>query len=398
MTPQAARLMVVCDVAADSAVICSTLEAEFPTVEAIGNVDGLAEEFDRYRPDVLIIALQGVNQAEQCYLALYRRSRTIATKPHRTVLLCNKNEVRTAYDLCRRVCFDDYVVYWPATFDQPRLAMSVYHALRSLSAPAHTNDEHKLELLSSELSAVEPLLDSAITENTRLLAATGEVLHQFADGFGHAVDDLSADFAKRLCAMNVGAATIGEVRSRLRRLKDEHVAPGIRSVELSLVPARESLARSASALRPRLSSVRKLASELTNGTPTILVVEDEETQRKIFRHLLAGAEYRVAFAETGGEALRKIATQRPNLILMDIMLPDLDGVELTRLLKASPGADQIPIVVITGHSEREVVMQSVEAGAVDFLVKPFTPASLVQKVAQHIGKARPGYEPAVEKR
>jgi CheY-like chemotaxis protein len=198
--------------------------------------------------------------------------------------------------------------------------------------------------------------------------------------------------------MNVGAATIGEVRSRLRRLKDEHVEPGIRSVERSLAPARDSLARSASALRPRLSSARELASELANGAATILVVEDEETQRKIYRHLLADTRYRVAFAETGGEALRMIATQRPNLILMDIMLPDLDGVELTRLLKASPGADRIPIVVITGHSEREVVMQSVEAGAVDFLVKPFTPASLARKVAQHIGKARARGEPAVERR
>jgi CheY-like chemotaxis protein len=388
MTPKTARLLVVCEVAADSAVICRTLETEFRSVKPVANLDGLSEEFDREQPDVLVLALPSVAQAEQCYLALYRRSRTIAAKPHRTVLLCNKNDVRAAYELCRRACFDDYVLYWPATFDQPRLAMSVHHALRSLAAATQRSNDRKLEMLSSELSEVEPLVESAITEGARCITAAGEALHRFGDGFGRAVEDLSADVTKRLGAMNVGAASIGEVSHALRRLNDEHVARGIRAVEQSLAPARESLARSASALRPRLSSARKLATELASGSPTILVVEDEETQRKIYRHLLESARYRVAFAETGAEALRMIAAQPPDLILMDIMLPDLDGVEVTRLLKASPSANQIPVVVITGHSEREVVMQSVEAGAVDFLVKPFTPASLAQKVTQHLGHVR----------
>lgn len=389
MTPQTARLLVVCEVAADSAMICATLEAEFRSVKPLANVDALAEEFDRYRPHVLILAFQGgAAQAEQCYLALYRHSRMIAANPHRTILLCTKNDVRTAYELCRRACFDDYVLYWPATFDQPRLAMSVHHALRSLAATTERSDGRKLEMLSSELSAVEPLLDTAMTEGARGLTAAGETLHRFGDGFGRAVEDLSADFTRRLGAMNVSAASIGEVNHALRKLNDEHVARGIRAVEQSLAPVRESLARSASALRPRLSSARKLASELASTPPTILVVEDEETQRRIYRHLLESAQYRVAFAETGAEALRMIASQPPNLILMDIMLPDLNGVELTRLLKAAPGAERIPVVVITGHSEREVVMQSLEAGAVDFLVKPFTPASLALKVTQHIGHAR----------
>jgi CheY-like chemotaxis protein len=71
---------------------------------------------------------------------------------------------------------------------------------------------------------------------------------------------------------------------------------------------------------------------------------------------------------------------------MDMMLPDLSGVEVTRQLKTSKPHSGIPIVMITGHSERDVVVQSLAAGAVDFLVKPFTREAFAQKVEQYLGR------------
>ena len=69
---------------------------------------------------------------------------------------------------------------------------------------------------------------------------------------------------------------------------------------------------------------------------------------------------------------------------MDVALPDLNGVEITRRLKASPQLANIPILMITGHSERQVLQASLKAGAVDFLVKPLDRQVLLQKLARHL--------------
>ena len=82
----------------------------------------------------------------------------------------------------------------------------------------------------------------------------------------------------------------------------------------------------------------------------ILVVEDQEDNRRILHDLLTNAGYEIVQAENGVEALRVAAAERPDLILMDIQLPLLDGYEATRHLKADPGLRAIPIIVITSYA------------------------------------------------
>jgi two-component system cell cycle response regulator DivK len=80
----------------------------------------------------------------------------------------------------------------------------------------------------------------------------------------------------------------------------------------------------------------------------ILVVEDQEDNRQILRDLLASTDYEIVEAENGVEALAAVAKQRPDLILMDIQLPILDGYEATRRIKADPALRSIPIIAVTG--------------------------------------------------
>ena len=77
--------------------------------------------------------------------------------------------------------------------------------------------------------------------------------------------------------------------------------------------------------------------------------------------------------------------RRPDLILMDVQMPDIDGVELTRRLKASEAYAGIPVIMLTGQSEKEVIVDSLGAGAIDFVVKPFDRDTLLKKVAHHLG-------------
>ena len=85
-------------------------------------------------------------------------------------------------------------------------------------------------------------------------------------------------------------------------------------------------------------------------TKRILVVEDQEDNRQILRDLLSSAGFEIIEAETGEEALVAASSQRPDLILMDIQLPVLDGYEVTRRIKANPLLQEIPIIVVTSYA------------------------------------------------
>lgn len=83
---------------------------------------------------------------------------------------------------------------------------------------------------------------------------------------------------------------------------------------------------------------------------------------------------------SGAEALASLRRQRPDLVMMDIQLPGIDGVEVTRRLKAVEQFNSIPIIMITGQSDKEAVINSLEAGAAGFLVKPFDRQTMLPRI------------------
>jgi two-component system, cell cycle response regulator DivK len=114
----------------------------------------------------------------------------------------------------------------------------------------------------------------------------------------------------------------------------------------------------------------------------ILVVEDQEDNRRIVRDLLAHAGYEVIEVEDGQQALRAAATHRPDVILMDIQLPLLDGYEATRLIKADPNLKHIPIIVVTSYALSGDETKARAAGCDAYVAKPFSPKALLAKIRE----------------
>ena len=112
----------------------------------------------------------------------------------------------------------------------------------------------------------------------------------------------------------------------------------------------------------------------------ILVVDDDPLIRKILTDQLTEAGYRVSTAGDGAEALAKVAEDPPDLILLDIILPKLDGFEVCRRLKSDEQTILIPVVMVTGLTATRDRIRGIEAGADDFLSKPFNPQELVTRV------------------
>ncbi|GGY24822.1 PP2C family protein-serine/threonine phosphatase [Paludibacterium paludis] len=105
-------------------------------------------------------------------------------------------------------------------------------------------------------------------------------------------------------------------------------------------------------------------------TPTILMVDDSETNRKLTGKLIARLGYRCTFAVNGVDALAACETERPDLILMDVSMPEMDGLEATAKLRSLFGEDWIPIIFLTSHNELSSIIAGLAAGGDDYLSKP----------------------------
>ena len=116
----------------------------------------------------------------------------------------------------------------------------------------------------------------------------------------------------------------------------------------------------------------------------ILVVEDQEDNRRIIRDLLTSVGYEVMEAVTGEEGVAAAETHRPDLILMDVQLPGLDGYEATRQIKANPDLEHIPIIVVTSYALSGDDVKAFEAGCNAYVSKPFSPRELLAKIREYL--------------
>ena len=117
----------------------------------------------------------------------------------------------------------------------------------------------------------------------------------------------------------------------------------------------------------------------------ILAVDDQEDNRRILRDLLTMAGYEVIEAVTGEDAVTLALAQRPDLILMDIQLPGIDGYEATRRVKANPALRAIPVIVVTSYALSGDEQKALAAGADGYVSKPFSPRALLAKVREFLG-------------
>lgn len=121
---------------------------------------------------------------------------------------------------------------------------------------------------------------------------------------------------------------------------------------------------------------------------TILVVDDEEDILELVRFHLAREGYTVLSAETGEQAWRMVREQPVDLALVDLMLPGIDGLELTRRFKNDAKTSNIPVVMLTAKGEEVDIVTGLELGADDYVTKPFSPQELVSRVRAVLRRAR----------
>jgi CheY-like chemotaxis protein len=435
MKPETLKILIVTDVSADAAQIVRLLEDKFEQLETSTIESHFVADFERVKPDVVVLAFPSLERAERYSLGLYRHSAIVHALPHRSIVLCDKDNVHRAFELCSKEYFDDYVMYWPLVYDTPRLAMSILIAGRSLQRQRDTAPAREVAAHARSVSRLEAVIDDRIAVGQQHAAALNQALQAMeagvavtpaqsagspdvtaivhapppppavpavhfeletgaAETFDLDLDDLPSGLDRQTLISPPGPAPTTAPTTAHSPAPAPTIAPHsdvIREVRLRVddaqkrvVPLTEWIGGLKQDVKPQLDAARRLG-ELASTTPLrILVVDDDSFQCKLLERMLGTAGYATLFAHSGAEALALLGRQHPDLILMDVALPDLNGVEITQRLKASPGTAAIPIMMITGHSERPVLAASLKAGAVDFLVKPFDREVLLQKITHHL--------------
>jgi len=382
-TSTAATILIVTDNVTDAAMVKNLLTPEFDHIFMSTNPDKGVEDFVHHRPSVLVLAFNTLEKAERYYLELHRLCEVVHQLSHRTVVLCNKDEVKQVYELCKKDYFDDYMLFWPMTHDSTRLSMTIHHALRELAILKY--DEPSAAEFAAQahyLAELEKTLDQQILQGGHHIEVVSRVMEQAEQKIGTALDGFSKRITSGALPDLVEVKNADGLGNEISHLKSEEVQPLFIAAAESTQPLKQWAQKLRQECEPFLQSARVLNAMAERIRPTVLVVDDNEAQRIIIGRLLTTENYDILFARDGLEALNVLRKKRPDLILMDIMMPNMNGMETMRRLKSIPHLSGTPVIMVTGKSEGEVVVDCINAGAVDFVVKPFVHTILVDKIAR----------------
>jgi two-component system alkaline phosphatase synthesis response regulator PhoP len=125
----------------------------------------------------------------------------------------------------------------------------------------------------------------------------------------------------------------------------------------------------------------------------ILVVEDDRDIAELIRHYLVRAGHSVEIAGSGAEVIQRVRVRLPDLLVLDLMLPGVHGLEICQALRRDPTAADLPIIIVTARAEESDRVAGLELGADDYLTKPFSPKELVARVAALLRRASRGSTP-----
>jgi len=145
--------------------------------------------------------------------------------------------------------------------------------------------------------------------------------------------------------------------------------------------------------QPRTSSRAQHAPPMSNRKPVVLIADDVQDARDIYAACLEAKGFRAIKAHDGEEAVGLTVSLRPDVVVMDLAMPRLDGVAATRRLKNDPRTQRIPIILLTGYAERAIRDGALEAGVTVFLTKPCLPEDLEAAVRRLIPRPDPPDRP-----
>jgi CheY-like chemotaxis protein len=242
--------------------------------------------------------------------------------------------------------------------------------------------QRDLQANRQALRALEAVPDGLDRRRTRivLLSHKDEVREAYDLGRSRVVDDyvqywpMALDgYRLRMCLLDQ-VRWLGEERAGRVPLVPERAAPAPAAPQAASRPQTPPFAP-----MPELPSL-----PIPGAGPLLLLVDDDPFLHKIMRRMVADSPVRLSCVASGHEAGQQIQRERPGVVLLDIHMPDMDGHEVLRRLQTHPATAGVPVVMLSGDSDREQVVQCLRLGAKGFVVKPFSKKTLFEALERHV--------------
>ena len=350
-----ARLLAVADVHEELTPLVDLLKSVVGPFDETTDEEQALTVVGRQEPLVLALAHSRLELALIFYLRALKRLPGDRSALIQTLVFCDRNEAQRAYALCCDGVIDDYLVTRPI-YDPYQLALAVEQARDRLAIRRWMVDITTRAPERRDITQCIADLEAAASE----LAPRNERLERAMADVRMAVADLSTQLQE-------GTRIVEQSR------------PGQQKVDgaLKLVAA---------------ALPGPVATPVPAAVATILLVDDDEVSRRFVGRILKSAGYQVLTAEHGRQGLAMLEAGQVDLVLMDVEMPGMSGIETTRRLRERWSAETLPVVMLTGHAEQETVVNALRAGACDFIVKPYTRDALLAKLHERLAP-RPGGPP-----
>ncbi|MER2491997.1 response regulator [Catenovulum sediminis] len=375
-----------------------------------------------YQPKILLLEMNSVKDSIQYYVSLVKEH-NLLTHPHQVVLLCTNKEAGLAYAVCAKGTFYDYFVSRPI-YEKFRLK-SILNNLSKLLAiqedATQINDTYvnaldgDINSLVDEVNSFQENIKNQIDNCRSVLVNQGnhsggedieEVLSPLISQIEDEVHKSLANFLD-----NLGKQKLSNIKhkknlsksvsSECKFIKD---IPDDGNIELPQassgaeaeddMPTDDMLLEAAD---DNLEAEKLLADNVLLGDEgviekkspkKIMVVEDNHIYRDMIKKILIGHKYEVIEASNGMEAIKQLNKHKLDLVLMDLFMPELDGLNTTKQFRKHSGKKDLPILALTGNKNKDLVVKWVSSGINGYIMKPSSKEKIIQAVEEALDKIK----------
>lgn len=360
-------------------------------IEQAQDSEWAVEQFDKHPSRILLLCHSNVEQAHKFYTSFLMFSEKAMDSPHQTIVLCDGKESQQAYEYCIDKIIDDYVVYKPL-FDVHRVKFTIKLATERLRHIDYKKRmEERLAQMMSHIKELKHTMKEQMEKSHRVQKerkkndhALEDIIEQGLQRVRGKLDELSGNGTVNINdkvtfdeAYNKYQKDILDEVSQQNEEKEKNELSWISDLQKSFESSNESTA-----------TLVEEASEQSEDQEKVkvLIVEDELVNQKMMSMILSSEGYDVQVAADGITAVMLAERWLPDIILMDIRMPKMNGLKVTKRLKSSPLFERTVIIMLTAHSEEVVVRECLKSGASDFIVKPAKKKELLERLDYFLAK------------
>ncbi|NVD09018.1 response regulator [Vibrio sp. JPW-9-11-11] len=325
---------------------------------------------------ISIYAFDSPSEAEKLarllhgHQALQHRSRV----PKQDILMCNKTFRHQAYDLCVEDVFYSYETFKPI-YDTNKVVLTLRRLAQHLMTQVHLQEAEK------DNSEMEASISNSLESIHCLQSEVADSSQSHTQEFDQVTEQLNSLLA------HIPKGEWEKAFTNILRSMPDSVQKDALS-RFSLQDFRDDIERyknNSVAMLNRVSeSLESAKPKLVTKGPLIVVADDQPVMLKIITSILEPRGYKVEVASNGVEAIMKAKVMRPSLLLLDIDMPIMDGLATLEAVKKVESLNGIPAIMLTSHSDKDIIQSSISLGAVDYVVKPTKAEILLAKIAKVI--------------